>query len=112
MKKLVTLLMVVFMMCSALSASAATKQMTEEEAIVSIEKALTDPEIKEWVNDKYGSEKKFLRAVKFCSEDTIFEIASTFDDFQQNGGDLTFKDDELKLIIIGLGFLILLAIII
>jgi len=87
MKKIILILLVGIFM--SLSASAfASFNGTKKEAIVSIEKALKDPEINSWVSKKFGSQGLFLKAVSLAPEKTVKEIASTFNDFQENGGDI------------------------
>jgi hypothetical protein len=61
---------------------------TKAEAIASINKALESPEISAWVNKKFGSVDTFKKAVEMAPEDTVRQIARTFNDFQQPGGDL------------------------
>lgn len=60
---------------------------TKEDAIVYIEKSLSDPEINKWVADKFGSEKLFLISLKLAPEKTVKEIATTFSNLQKVGGD-------------------------
>ena len=107
MKRLVYLTLVFAFMLTAFTAvkSFATEFASKEEALKYIEQALKDPEIKSWVNNKYCDEKKFYKAVSLSSDKTIQDVARSFSDFQEKGGEITFNDEELKWIIIGLGAL-------
>jgi hypothetical protein len=68
---------------------------TRAEAITSINKALESPEISAWVNKKFGSVDIFKKAVGMAPEDTVRQIAQTFNDFQQNGGDMETAAEAL-----------------
>jgi hypothetical protein len=77
---------------------------TKEEAIAYIEKSLSDPQIRKWVTDKFGSEKLFLFGLKLAPEKTVKEASITFFNFQKVGGAWS-QDDWIGAIIamIGLG---------
>lgn len=61
---------------------------TKEEAIAYIEKSLVDPQIRDWVEKEYFSQKIFLMAVNLAPQETVKEIAVSFSDFQQVGGEM------------------------
>jgi hypothetical protein len=110
MKKVISVLFVIVFMFTALDALAKSSD-TKEEALTSIKKSLEDPEVKAWVKKKYGSEKIFLKALAITPEKTVKVVAATFSDFQENGGEISFKDEEIKWISIALLGIILLIII-
>jgi hypothetical protein len=110
MKKLILSFVVGLLIFSAVAVSAATtddvtkefnsETATKEEAIVYIEKSLSDPQIKQWVTDKFGSEKLFLLSLKLAPEKTVKEIASTFSNFQKVGGAIAETGAEWAVTII------------
>ena len=59
---------------------------TKAEAIIYIEKSLSDPQISEWVLQKFHSKDLFLKAVKLAPENAVKSIAVNFSDFQKIGG--------------------------
>lgn len=112
MKKFVSVLFILVMVLSSFNVFAKSFE-TKDEAVESIKEAIeNDKEIKEWVEKQYGSETVFIKAIEMGKEKTAISVASTFSDFQENGGDLTLKDEDFKLISIVLLGVILLAILI
>lgn len=96
MKKLILYFVVGLFVFSAATAIAYTpdnlaqefnpETATKEEAIAYIEKSLSDPQIKQWVAERFVSEKIFLLGVKLAPEKTVKEVATSFSDFQKFGG--------------------------
>lgn len=85
-KVVVMFFMVCLIIASALNVYAFNG--TKVEAIASINSALANPEVSTWVEKKFGSVDIFKKAVSMAPEKTVKQIAQTFSDFQQNGGDL------------------------
>lgn len=118
MKKLILCFIVGLFMFSAATAIAYTPDnlaqefnpdtTTKDEAIAYIEKSLSNPEIKQWVAEKFGSEKLFLLGVKLAPEKTVKEVATSFSDFQKFGGHWS-NEEWIKAIIAmaGLGVCII-----
>ena len=113
MKRIVYLTLVFAFMLMAFTAhsSFAAEFASKEEALKYIEQAVKDPEIKSWINNKYGNEKLFYKAVSLSSEKSIQDVARSFSDFQEKGGAISFNDKEIKWILVGLGFFLLIVII-
>lgn len=82
---------------------------TKKDAVNYIEKSLSDPQIKKWVVKKFVSEKLFLMAVKIAPEKTTMEIANTFSDFQQVGGEAVTLEKANTAIWLAIGIIIVLA---
>ena len=113
MRKIVYLTLVFAFMFTAFTAhsSFAAEFASKEDALKYIEKAVKDPEIKSWINNKYGNEKVFYKAVTLSSEKTIQDVARSFSDFQETGGAISFSDDELKWIMLGMFVLMIIIIV-
>jgi hypothetical protein len=110
MKKFVSVLLVFVFVFSALNVSAKT-YTTKEAALAGIEKAIEDPEIKEWVNENVGNDKLFMKAVKLAPEETVIKIANSFSDFQEHGGEINLTKDDLVIVSLVLLGIIVLAIV-
>ena len=61
---------------------------TKADAIIYIEKSLSNPQINEWVMQKFHSKDLFLKALKLAPEDAVKSIAVNFSDFQKVGGEI------------------------
>lgn len=71
---------------------------TKADAIVYIEKSLSDPQISEWVMQKFHSKELFLKAVKLAPENAVKSIAVNFSDFQKVGGEV--KETGVTVIVV------------
>ena len=70
---------------------------TKADAIVYIENSLSDPQISEWVMQKFHSKALFLKAVKLAPENAVKSIAVNFSDFQKVGGEV--KETGVQVIV-------------
>ena len=64
--------------------------------MASIEKSLADPAIKTWVEKKYESVEMFKFAANLATDSTVHDIANSFQQAQQVGGDLATSMEAMN----------------